>query len=233
MMARYNTNELDGTRTCLQRVHVTGGTNGILVDSLRRYRPFTPSFIGRAEDQAFILSTIPEPGRRLAYLHQAGLFMRHDKSAFAQKAIQTAQVGTLISDYVRILYFSAYAQALDEDVHQFKERVDPFTGSFISYIPITLTLLRFALKAEGLFSSGEAQLGHEFVRMGAPRIDQAMQFAFIDKGKLKQQYQQERQGWALYYDTLAALEKGLQDSDPFALEMCRKAQELISEFAIR
>ena len=232
MMARYNTNDLDGKRNCLQRVHVTGGTNGILVDSLRRYRPFTPSFIGRAEDQAFILSTLTEPGRRLAYLHQSGLFMRHDKRAFAPDAIQAAQVGKLVGDYVRILYFSAYAQALDEDVHQIKERVDPFTGSFMSYIPITLTMLRFALKAETLFSSGDSQLGHDFVRMGAERIGQAMQFAFDERGKLRLQYQQERQGWALYYDTLTALEQGLQDGDLFALEIRRKAQELISRFAI-
>jgi hypothetical protein len=60
-----------------------------------------------------------------------------------------------------------------------------------------------------------------------------LQFAFIDKGKLKQQYQQERQGWALYYDTLSVLEQGLQDGDPFALGMRSKAQELISELAIR
>ena len=232
MMARYNTNELDGKKICLQRVHVTGGTNGILVKSLRRYQPFTPSFIGRAEDQAYIFSTYPKPGSRLAYLHQAGLFMRHDKRAFAQDAIQVAQVGKLIGEYVRILYYSAYANALDEDLHQIKERVDPFTGSFISYIPITLTLVRFALKAETLFSSGEAQLGHEFVRMGTQRIDQALQFAFIDQGKLKRQYQQERLGWALYYDTLSALEKGLQDDDPFAQEIRKKARELISGFTI-
>ncbi|MFC1923114.1 hypothetical protein ACFLY4_07480 [Chloroflexota bacterium] len=232
MMTRYNTNELDGKRTCLQRVHVTGGTNGILVDSLRRYQPFTPSFIGRAEDQAFIFSTIPGPGSKLAYLHQAGLIMRHDKRAFALEAIQAAQVGQLIGDYVRILYYSAYADALDEDLHQFKEHVDPFTGSFISYIPITLTLVRFALKAEALFSSGDAQLGNEFVRMGTQRIDQALQFAFIDQGKLKRQYQQERLGWALYYDALSALEKGLQDGDPFAQEMRKKARELISGLAI-
>jgi hypothetical protein len=232
MMARYNTNELDGKKTCLQRVHVTGGTNGILVKSLRRYQPFTPSFIGRAEDQAFIFSTYPEPGSRLAYLHQAGLFMRHDKRAFAQDAIQAAQVGKLIGEYVRILYYSAYANALDEDLHQFKERVDPFTGSFISYIPITLTLLRFALKAEALFNSGAAQLGNEFVRTGTQRINQALQFAFIDQGKLKRQYQQERQGWALYFDTLSALEKGLQVGDQFAQEMRKKARELIGGLAI-
>jgi hypothetical protein len=51
MMTRYNTSRFDGVATCIQRVHVTGGTNGILIDSLSQHRPFTPSFIGRAEDQ--------------------------------------------------------------------------------------------------------------------------------------------------------------------------------------
>ncbi|MFP4484883.1 MAG: hypothetical protein ACLFO1_08535 [Spirochaetaceae bacterium] len=56
MMARY-----DDSSTCLQRYHVTGGTNGILVDHLRRYRPFTPTFVGRAEDQAYIMSVLFAP----------------------------------------------------------------------------------------------------------------------------------------------------------------------------
>ncbi len=56
MMAQY-----DDSATCLQRYHVTGGTNGILVDHLRRYRPFTPTFVGRAEDQAYIMSVLFAP----------------------------------------------------------------------------------------------------------------------------------------------------------------------------
>ena len=58
MLERYDTAMPDGVETALERIHVTGGTNGILVEALRRYRPFTPSFIGRAEDQAYILSTL-------------------------------------------------------------------------------------------------------------------------------------------------------------------------------
>ncbi len=233
MMARYTTADLDGEKTCLQRAHVTGGTNGILVDSLRRYRPFTPSFIGRAEDQAFIMSTFPEPGVRLAYLHQSGLFMRHDKKAFAQDAIQAAQVGKLVGDYVRILYFSAYAQAIGGDIRKVKDRLDPFTGSFISYIPTTLTTLRFALKVEALFTAGETQQAVEFLKLGTQRIGQAIQFTAGDSGKLTQQYLQERQSWALYYDTLTALEKGIQNGDLFAEDLRRRAQDLISAFAIQ
>ncbi|MGD9159585.1 MAG: hypothetical protein PVG39_14325, partial [Desulfobacteraceae bacterium] len=59
MMTRYGKeSSIDGRSECIERIHVTGGTNGIFVESLKRHRPFTPSFIGRAEDQAYILSTL-------------------------------------------------------------------------------------------------------------------------------------------------------------------------------
>ena len=120
MMERYDTPEWDGPTACIERVHVTGGTNGILVDALRRHRPFTPSFVGRAEDQAYLLSVLGRPGDRgadgstprLAYVHAAGLIMRHDKEAFAGEAIAAAEAGKLLGDDVRILQFSAYAGAI-------------------------------------------------------------------------------------------------------------------------
>jgi hypothetical protein len=170
---------------------------------------------------------------RLAYLHQSGLLMRHDKKAFAQEAIQAAQVGKLVGDYVRILYFSAYAQAIGGDLRQIKDRLNPFTGSFISYIPTTLTTLRFALKVEALFKAGETQQAVEFLQLGTQRIGQAIQFTAGDSDKLNQQYLQERRGWALYYDTLTALEKGIQDGDLFAEDLRCKAQDLISGLAIQ
>ena len=85
MMTRYTDDDLDGKKKCIQRVHVTGGTNGILVESLRKYRPFTPSFIGRAEDQSYILSALFRQKEDLAYAHKDGLIMRHDKEGFAMK----------------------------------------------------------------------------------------------------------------------------------------------------
>ncbi|MFV2065207.1 MAG: hypothetical protein ACC726_17080, partial [Chloroflexota bacterium] len=72
MMERYDGPSIDGIARALERIHVTGGTNGIRVDALRRHRPFTPSFVGRAEDQAYILSILGRPGPRLAYAHAAG-----------------------------------------------------------------------------------------------------------------------------------------------------------------
>ncbi|MBW2335134.1 MAG: hypothetical protein JRF06_08630 [Deltaproteobacteria bacterium] len=143
MMTRYTKNKLNGKKTCIQRIHVTGGTNGILIDSLRRYRPFTPSFIGRAEDQAYILSMIANPGTKLGYAHKDGLIMRHDKEVCAQEGIQSAYISKIVGDYIRMLYFSAYAKVLTNDVAKLKDTIDPFTGCFISKIPTSVTYLRF------------------------------------------------------------------------------------------
>jgi hypothetical protein len=233
MMTRYDTNELDGRRWCIHRIHVTGGTTGILVDSLRRYRPFTPSFIGRAEDQAYILSVLLNPGPRLAYAHKDGLIMRHDKEGFAQEAIESARVGKLLGDYVRILYFSSYAKSLADNVQKLKETIDPFTGCFVSKIPITVVYLRFAFKAASLFDGDEKEQGLEFVQTGARRIKSALKFVGGDPCKLKRQYAKERLAWDLFYDTLSAAEEGLRNGEAFARELKTKAESILSDCAIR
>jgi len=232
MMTHYCTDGLDGEKTCIQRIHVTGGTNGILVGSLLRHRPFTPSFIGRAEDQAYILSVLSNPGEKLAYVHKDGLVMRHDKAAFAQEAIKAASSGKLVGDYVRILFFSEYARVLSNDISSLKQTVDPFTGCFISMIPTTIVFLRFCLKAGSFFAAGEDDQGVDFVTMGAPRIRNALNFVAGNDSLLRQGYNRERLGWNLYYDVLAEVEEAIRRNDPFALELLRKAEEIIRQCLI-
>ncbi len=232
MMARYGGGDMDGVKACLQRVHVTGGTNGILIESLRRHRPFTPSFIGRAEDQAYLLSALAKPGPRLAYVHKDGLIMRHDKEAFAQEAIASASVGKLIGDYVRIIYFSAYARSLGPDITKIKELTDPFTGCFISLIPTTIVYLRFALKAASFFASGADGLGGRFIRDGAPRLQKALAFARGENSPLARTYSQERLGWDLFYETLSYVEEAIAKKDGFALDLQRRAREIVRSCAI-
>ena len=227
MMTRYGADEPDGEKTCIQRIHITGGTNGILLDPLFRYRPFTPSFMGRAEDQAFILSVLTKPGRRLAYVHKDGFIMRHDKHAFAQEAIQTAHVGKLIGDYARILYFSVYANVIARDISTIKNILDPFTGCFISWIPFTVVFLRFALKAASFFDLGEDKNGVEFIVEGAKRLKRATNFVQGENSKLKRQYEKEQSGWNLYYDTLLAIKDALERKDDFAVDLRKKAQYII------
>jgi hypothetical protein len=227
MMTLYTTDKLDGKRKCIQRIHVTGGTNGILVESLRRYRPFSPSFIGRAEDQAYILSVLANPGTKLAYFHKDGLIMRHDKEALAQEEIQSDLVARLVGDYLRILYFSAYAKALTDDVSRLKDTIDPFTGCFISKIPTTVVYLRFGLKAASFFAMGKEEQGLEFLHNGSKRLHRAMQELAKEPNPLIGQCQKERQGWNLFYDILDMAEKGITGGDSMALDLQEKARSLL------
>jgi hypothetical protein len=233
MMTRYGGVEPDGRNSCIERIHVTGGTNGILVETLRRHRTFTPSFIGRAEDQAYLLSAITGGDLRLACAHADGFIMRHDKHAFAQEAMRAAAVGKTIGDYARILYFSAYARALPVDVEKVKETFDPFTGCFVSRIPVTVTYLRFTMKLAALFEAGDDHTAMQFLRNGCKRIEDAIDFAFGGGDNLREQYLRERRGWNLYYEVLDAIERALGEGDPFALEIRDAAERIVNECAVR
>jgi hypothetical protein len=233
MMERYGRGGSDGRTSCSQRIHVTGGTNGILVDSLRRHRPFTPSFIGRAEDQAYILSVRMNPGAKLAYVHKDGLIMRHDKETCAGQAMESAWVGKLVGDYVRILHFSAYAAALTDDVAGLKDIIDPFTGCFVSFIPATVVHLRFAFKAASLFGKGDDVRAGQFIRNGAVRIGKALDFVRGQKSQLRLAYERERLDWDLFYDTLSAVEGAIRNKDDFALKLQARARVVIARCAIK
>ncbi len=205
LMTRYGKSGIDGTSECIQRIHVTGGTNGILVDSLKRHRPFTPSFIGRAEDQSYILSVLLDGHEKLAYVHEDGLIMRHDKEAFAGDAIKAASFGNMIGDYIRTLYFSEYARTLtDDDIETIKKEVAPFTGCFITPIPVTVVMMRFCMKAAEFYLAGNRARGTEFITASHPRLARAM--TFVQEG-LREQYLLERQGWNQFYDLIETVQE--------------------------
>ncbi len=229
MTARYGPGGPDGRGSCLERIHVTGGTTGIRVDGLRRHRPFTPSFMGRAEDQAYIIGSMAGTGPRPAYLHRPGLIMRHDKEEFAAEAVRSARISKMIGDHVRILLFSAYARALEGGEGNLKQALSPFTGAFISEIPNTVALLRYALRALRFFDSGGETEGAAFVREGAGRIRRAFEFTGGDPSPLARTYGLEREGWDLYYDTLSALEKAIRRGERTALALREKARRIIEQ----
>jgi hypothetical protein len=238
MMERHD-GPLDGRRQALERVHVTGGTNGIRVDALRRHRPFTPTFIGRAEDQAYILSDLGRPGPRLAYLHAAGLVMRHDKEAFAGEAIAAAHVGKLIGDDVRILVFSAYADACAGDGRDgsldraaIGRLLDPFTGSFVSDVPVSLVLVRLALRTLGMLEEGESVDARRYAVDGARRLSDLIEASAEPDGLLRR-LADERRGWDDVYDAIDALEIGLEAGDERAEALRSKAAAIIDACRIR
>jgi hypothetical protein len=209
MMTRYGEpGRPDGKTSCLSRVHVTGGTNGILCSTLRQKRPFTPSFIARAEDQAYLLSVLmdrDEPVMR--YVHEPGLIMRHDKDAFAGESIAASKQSTWVADLLRIIYFSYYGAFLPGGLKKVKEELDPFTGCFISSTPFIKVFLRLVLKiletpeeSGTLLNLAETQL-KPFLR-GEENAE-----------TVEKQWMRERMSWDQYYDALDRLEEGLAKSD--------------------
>jgi hypothetical protein len=237
MMTRYTgtAGNPDGQNTCLQRIHVTGGTNGILVDALRRHRPFTPTFIGRAEDQAYLLSVLHAGSAPLRYVHSAGLIMRHDKEAFAGLAIEAAKVGRFVGDLVRILYFSHYVKTLPWPDQQIKELIDPFTGCFASHIPTTLVALRLTLRVGELLADSveEAQTeALDLMEMAADRLDPLIGRLRGTPQTLADDLAEERAGWNLFYDALDALEKALAEGDQKAYSLRDAARRVVQDCRI-
>ncbi len=237
MMTRYDNDILDGVETCIQRIHVTGGTCAALIDSIRSHRPFTPTFIGRAEDQAYILCCLfKNPDKNLRYLHKPGLIMRHDKEAFAGQAIEGAKLGKYIGDLVRTLYFSYYARALPWSVKQTKRIIDPFTGCFVSKVPFTVVYLRLALKLAGFFATydpARKEEGLKLLALSASRLEGLIRDLSNTPDPLSVRYREEKEGWDMFYDVLDSIEEGLAKGDDFAMELKRKTRELVSDCLVQ
>ena len=174
-----------------QRIHVTGGTTGITAEALRIWRPFTPGFINRAEDQAYAMAALKEDSY-LSHLHADGLIMRHDKQAFASRSIAHASTGKAIGDIERLLLFSRYAELHGRGLAAVRDHLWPFTSCFVHPDAGTLARLIFALDG--------AARGGSFVAEGAPRLMQCLNFC--DQG-MERQLQHEQAGWQAIYGSLS------------------------------
>ncbi|MDX2342773.1 MAG: hypothetical protein QNL12_03050, partial [Acidimicrobiia bacterium] len=205
-----------GATAAIERVHVTGGTNGILVDGLRRWRLFTPSVVGRAEDQAYLLSGLGDLANRPAYVHEPGLIMRHDKADLIPDVIEASETSKHIGDLLRMRFFSAYANT------NLKAMLDPFSGCFVSSIPITVSSLRFALRALRCDSS-EAAAG--YLSEGSSRLDEVGRTV----AGLDDTVRREHDGWKVFYDVLDRCELGLSRGDGRFAELAAVARAVVSE----
>jgi hypothetical protein len=193
------------------RYHVTGGTNGILVEDLINFKPFTPSFIGRAEDQAFIISVLNKKvhGKYLRYYHNDKLVMRHDKHNLIKKTIEKSKIGKLIGDYERILLFSYYATDILDNYDFIKEELFPFTGCFITKIPFLTVYFRTLLKAYSLAENDELE-AKEFLIKISDRLNEII--SKIEDGYYKREFLIEKNVWENFYNSF--IEKN-QDNKTF------------------
>lgn len=185
-----------------QRIHVTGGTTGITVDALTRYRPFTPSFIERAEDQAYLMSVLDSSQPCLRTVHMPGLFMRHDKESVAHQAVRSARISAVIGDYERTILFTGYARVLGiADT----TRLGPFTGSYINDAPLAVTLIKLMLDIMDRAHRGDDAAASQLLSQGVNRVARAYDLAIAPGNELRRTVASERASWDRYYDAIAAL----------------------------
>jgi hypothetical protein len=185
--------------------------------------------MARAEDQAYLLSVFNAEDDHLAYVHQDGLIMRHDKETFASDAIRSAAIGKLVGDYSRIFLFSYYAGYLDPGLQNIKSRFDPFTGCFISAMPATVVYLRFALKVLAFMIGGEEEKAIEMIEIAARQLPGVADFC---RTQLPAVYSEEKEGWDLYYRILGTIQLKLKQDDAYALSLRHRAASIIQSARI-
>jgi hypothetical protein len=216
IVSRFDSAEVDGVAFAQERIHVTGGTNGILVEGLRRWRLFTPSVVGRAEDQAYLVSGLGGESRP-AYVHEPGLVMSHDKAQLIPGLIERTAESKHIGDLLRTRLFSKYVA----DDH--KQLLDPFTGCFVSRLPQTVTTLRFVLRALDLEQT-EAEVT-EYLTEGIRRLQEVDEVV----AELDNTVSSERSEWNDFYDSLDAIETGLAGGEQRAQAASAAARRIAQQ----
>ena len=138
----------------------------------------------------------------------------------------------MIGDYERILLFSRYAEILPWEFSRIKDIADPFTGCFISRIPLTVIFLGFAIKGGTFFERGMLNEAYDFINIGSHRILKSIrEYGRVPK-KVKEIYDYEKQAWDNYYLILDMVEKSIMKGDLFALELKDKAEKIITNCKI-
>lgn len=194
MGTRYTTQE-----ECLSRYHVTGGTSGILLEALERYRPFTPTFIGRAEDQGYILSALDAPvdNAYLRCFHCDGLVMRHDKGIVLTKAVKAGKIPSYIGNLERLIIWSHLAHDVLGIADVAADEMAPFTGAFIQPAPYALVFfhLLFTLARIGKDSPEDVSF---LLENAGSRLTALIEL--IEKDFFREGYLREKEDWKIYYD---------------------------------
>jgi hypothetical protein len=157
--------------------------------------------------------------------------MRHDKAALIPEAIASAKIGKIVGDYARILWFSHYARVLPWPLVDIKSAVDPFTGCFISELPITVVFLRLCLKAADMFQQNNQESRRqamELLILAGRRLENVIR-RLETPAYLETRYKTEQTGWNLFYDVLDRIEDDLKKGDKIALDLQEKARQLIKD----
>ncbi|MGC9311269.1 MAG: hypothetical protein ACP5IA_01155 [Sediminispirochaetaceae bacterium] len=178
----YNTfnNVEDG----ISHTVVKGGGYGITNQGLRNAAPFTFSWVGRAEDQQFYFSGLPEGIRGIFH---PDLRIAHYKASVRGAEEKTAAT-RFIGDMYRLIIFQRLAELMDV-----KSDIDPMPGVFAGELAQAQAAFATLLKSVEFASRGEEETGRYVVEEGVQELVDLEHR--IDRGEVERELHRERQMW--------------------------------------
>ncbi len=178
----YNT--FNSVEDGISHTVVKGGGYGITNQGLRKAAPFTFSWVGRAEDQQFYFSGIPEGVRGIFH---PDLRIAHYKASVKGAEEKTAAT-RFIGDMYRLIIFQRLAELLDV-----KSDIDPMPGVFAGDLARAQAAFATMLKAVDFASRGEEETGRYIVEEGVRELVDLEQR--IDRGEVERELHREREMW--------------------------------------
>jgi hypothetical protein len=129
-----------------------------------------------------------------------------------------------------MLLFSKYAEALPWPWERTHSALAPFTGSFVNRLPLTTSLLAFALKA--LDDKGTLDVD-TYLSVGRRKLGHWLEQLSENPNGLKLAYESEREAWDGYYDILDRLEEELRKGSAEATRLAERANAIIEATRLR
>ncbi len=163
---------------------VKGGGYGVTNQALRQALPFTHPRVGRAEDQQFYFSAIPDGIRGF---FNPNLRIIHYKSTVA-KSEEKTEATRLLGDLARILLFRHLILKFG-----IKDDLDPMPGVFASPLARPQALFHLLYKAWCYHQKGNAATAEILLTRGVEELKGLKDD--IDNGQVDREWEEEKDIW--------------------------------------
>lgn len=174
---------------------VKGGGYGIENSGLKKYTPFCPSFITRAEDQAFYYSGFSK-GIRGIFIET--LRITHYKEKYSHSEEKTT-FDRLIEDIHRLILFSEIGKFLNN-----KNYLDPLPGVFISNMAFCQSFITIVYNTFLLILKNQYENGEYLLYNGVERL--LYLHKFLQTNNIKNIYKKEEMHWQDFVKTVEKLD---------------------------
>jgi len=189
-------NRFNGLNNLISHPVVKGGAYGITNDSLKKFKPFAFSEIGRAEDQGFYISSI---SKGLKGIFNPDLRIAHYKEHVSLSEKRT-EVSRFIGDMYRLILFEHIVNVLDV-----KEEIDPMPGIFAGKLARTQAFFSIIYRAYYYCTRNQVNEASTLLESGIDELEELKRK--IDSGKIKKDIVRESRQWEEFVEIAEKINK--------------------------